>query len=60
LQERVGVPVLDPTPVSVKFAELLVAARISHGRKAFHRPPSKLRKLTDLPNLAGKSIALQT
>lgn len=59
LQERVGVPVLDPTPVSVKFAELLVAARISHSRKAFHRPPSKLRKLADLPNLAGKSIALQ-
>ncbi len=60
LQERVGVPVLDPTPIAVKFAELLITAGISHSPKAFHKPPEKLRVLPDLPNLAKKSIELET
>ena len=60
LQERIGVPVLDPTPISLKFAEMLITARISHSPKAFHKPPAKLRKLADLPNLAGQSIELET
>ena len=59
LQEKIGVPVLDPTPVALKFAELLVTSRISHSKKAYQKPPAKLRKLADLPNLAGKSIELE-
>jgi allantoin racemase len=59
LQEKIGVPVLDPTPVAVKFAEMLVAIRISHSPQAFHKPPAKLRKLSGVPNLAWKSIKLE-
>lgn len=59
VQERVGVPVLDPTPVSVKFAELLVASGLSHSTKAFQRPPAKLRKFPGLSTLIGKSIELE-
>lgn len=60
LQEKVGVPVLDPTPVSLKFAEMLIAARISHSPHSFHKPPAKFRKLSGVPNLTGKSIELET
>jgi allantoin racemase len=60
LQQEIGVPVLDPTPISLKFAELLVTSRISHSPKAFHKPPAKLRRLPNLPRLAGKRIALET
>jgi allantoin racemase len=47
VQQRVGVPVLDPTPISVKFAELLVATRTIHSAQAFPRPPEKFRKLPE-------------
>jgi allantoin racemase len=60
LHERIGVPVLDPTPVSLKFAELLITAGISHSPHAFIKPPTKFRKLAGVPNLTGKSIELET
>ena len=48
---RVGVPVLDPTPIAVKYAELLVATGTTHSLRAFPRPPDKLRKLPEGFNL---------
>ncbi len=48
VQERLGVPVLDPVPVSVRFAEMLVATRLSGSKSAFPAPPKKLRKLPGL------------
>lgn len=59
LQEKIGVPVLDPTPIAVKFAEMLVAARISHSPQAFQKPPAKLRKLSGFPNLTSESTELE-
>jgi allantoin racemase len=47
VQQRVGVPILDPTPISVKFAELLVATRTIHSAQTFPRPPEKFRKLPE-------------
>jgi allantoin racemase len=55
LRKKIEVPVLDPTPVSIKFAEMLVVSGISHSAKAFMRPPKKVRKLANLPYLAGIS-----
>jgi allantoin racemase len=52
VQRRVGVPVLDPTPIAVKFAELLVATGTSHSLRAFPKPPVKLRKLPEGLDLA--------
>jgi allantoin racemase len=43
VQNAIGIPVLDPTPVSVKFADMLVSAGLTHSRKAFQTPPSKER-----------------
>lgn len=56
VQERLGVPVLDPTPVSVKLAELLLAAGVSHSPKAYMRPPEKLRRIPALSSLAGNAL----
>lgn len=47
VNRRVGVPVLDPTPVAVKYAELLVDTGTTHSLHAFPRPPPKLRKLPE-------------
>jgi len=60
LSSRLGVPVLDPTPVAVKFAELLLTAGLAQSHKAFMRPPAKVRKLVDLPSLTGKTIAIES
>lgn len=59
VQRRVGVPVLDPTPIAVKFAELLVATGTSHSTRAFPKPPEKLRKLPEGLDLANKSAELK-
>ena len=45
VQDRIDVPVLDPVPVSVRFAEMLVATKLTQSRTAFHPPPRKLRSL---------------
>ena len=45
VQNRLGVPVLDPVPVSVRFAEMLVATRLRGSKSAFPPPPKKLRRL---------------
>ena len=37
--ERLGVPVLNPGKVALKFAEALVGAGLSHSRKAYMQPP---------------------
>ena len=55
VQDRVGVPVLDPVPVSVRFAEMLVATRLSSSRSAFPAPPKKLRRLPGLTAPTRKS-----
>ena len=59
VQRRVGVPVLDPTPIAVKFAELLVAAGTSHSTRAFLKPPEKLRKLPEGLDLVSKAVELK-
>ncbi len=60
VQDKVGVPVLDPTPISVKLAELLVSSNLSHSRVAYHTPPKKLRKLPEMPHIGSKYIELDT
>ncbi len=42
LQEKLGVPVVNPVGVSVKTAELLVVNRLSHSKLAYPPPPKKL------------------
>lgn len=51
VQRRVGVPVLDPTPIAVKYAELLVATGTTHSQRAYPKPPAKLRKFPEGLNL---------
>lgn len=55
VQDRIDVPVLDPVPVSVRFAEMLVATRLSRSRTAFPSPPKKLRSLPGMKELARES-----
>jgi len=52
VQRRIGVPVLDPTPIAVKYAELLVATGTTHSLQAYPKPPAKLRKFPEGLNLA--------
>lgn len=44
-QGRIGVPVLDPVSISVRFAELLVATGLTRSGTAFPPPPAKPTKL---------------
>ena len=37
--ERLGVPVLNPSKVALKFAESLVGSGLTHSRKAYMLPP---------------------
>ena len=37
--ERLGVPVLNPAKVALKYAEALVGAGLRHSRKAYMLPP---------------------
>jgi allantoin racemase len=39
VSERLGVPVLNPGKVALKYAEALVGAGLSHSRKAYMLPP---------------------
>jgi allantoin racemase len=55
VQDRVDVPVLDPVPISVRFAEMLVATGLSHSGIAFPPPPSKQRSLPGMKGLVRKS-----
>lgn len=41
LQEKLGVPVIDPIKVAVKFAESLVSLNLSHSKKAYPHPTKK-------------------
>jgi len=43
LSKELGVPVIDPLPTAVKFAETLVALGHSHSKLAFPMPPEKKR-----------------
>ena len=51
VQDRIGVPVLDPVPVSLRFAEMLVATRLTRSSTAFPPPPKKLRSLPGMKEL---------
>lgn len=44
IQKRVGVPVIDPVLVSIKYAELLVASHLTHSKLAYPTPSKKERK----------------
>ncbi len=37
--QELGVPFLNPARVSLKFAEMLVGAGLTHSRRAYHVPP---------------------
>ncbi len=39
LQEKLGVPVLDPTIVSFKYAEMIAEMGITHSRVGLYHPP---------------------
>lgn len=43
LTEALGIPVLDPAPISVKWAEMLVATGLTQSRFAYPSPPDKIR-----------------
>jgi allantoin racemase len=45
IQDKVGVPVVDPVLVSIKYAELLVSAHLTHSKIAYPNPPAKDRKV---------------
>ena len=36
---ELGVPVLNPAKVALKYAEALVGARLTHSRRAYRTPP---------------------
>jgi len=55
VQDHVDVPVLDPVPISVRFAEMLVATGLSRSGKAFPPPPKKLRNLPGIEGLVRKN-----
>jgi allantoin racemase len=55
VQDHVDVPILDPVPISVRFAEMLVATGLSRSGKAFPPPPKKLRHLPGMEGLARKN-----
>jgi allantoin racemase len=54
VQDRIDVPVLDPVPVSVRFAQFLVATRLTRSERAFPPPPAKPRRLPGMPLFVGK------
>jgi len=39
LREALGVPVLDPTIVSFKFAEMIADSGLAHSRVGLYHPP---------------------
>lgn len=43
LQDALGVPVIDPAFVAVKYAELLVSLRLKQSRRSYVKPRKKLR-----------------
>jgi len=55
LQEKIKVPVLDPTPICTKFVELLLTAGVSQSSHAYYKPPEKFRRLSNVPYLTGDS-----
>ncbi|MCL7385548.1 MAG: AroM family protein [Thaumarchaeota archaeon] len=56
VQEVVGVPVIDPVPVSIKLAKLMAELRLIHSNKAYPKPPSKLRKFPGVSELLFKGL----
>ena len=38
LRDALGVPVIDPGPLAIRFAELLVDLGLSHSKRAYHAP----------------------
>ncbi len=57
---RLGVPVLNPARVALKYAELLVGSGLSHSRRAYMQPPklasgkvSSALELLDVPPAGG-------
>lgn len=43
LSKELGVPVIDPIPTAVKFAETLISLGLSHSKISFPMPPEKKR-----------------
>jgi allantoin racemase len=54
---ELGIPVLNPARVALKYAEALVGAGLSHSRRAYLVPPKlasgKVASALDLLNLRG-------
>jgi allantoin racemase len=45
VQEKLGVPVIDPAFAAVNLAETLVVQGLSHSRRSYPKPPEKERRL---------------
>jgi len=43
LEEKLGVPVIDPAVASLKLAEILVDMKLTHSKVYFPKPPEKQR-----------------
>lgn len=43
VQKELGIPVLDPAPVAIKYAELLAATNLRQSRLSYPAPPEKIR-----------------
>jgi allantoin racemase len=48
IQNEVGLPVIDPVLVAVKYAQLLVSANLTHSKLAYPTPSSKERILPSI------------
>lgn len=43
LEEKLGVPVIDPAVAALKLAEILVDMKLTHSKVYFPKPPEKHR-----------------
>ena len=50
MTEELGVPVINPSKVSLKFAEALVSSNLEHSKKGYMKPPKmeKNKRIEDL------------
>lgn len=51
ISEELGVPIIDPFVVAIRFAQLLIESNLSHSKIAYPYPPRK--RINEAPSLKG-------